>query len=187
MARTKQIVIGAIVLVVLGGAALFSSYQGGGKEADKKVDQTAVQPEPGNRAPEFVLPTLADPNKTVALSDLKGKPVFLNFWASWCGPCKKEMPDLQAVYEKNKDKVDFYTINLTGQDDAKKAEAFLKEYNITIPALIDPDGKGMKMYKVISVPSSYVIDANGIVAEKRPGSMTAEEMQGMIDRTLAKK
>ena len=186
MAKTKQIVIGVAVLAVLGAAVYFSSYQGGGKEADQKVEQSAVQAEPGNQAPEFKLPTLADPNKTVALSDLKGKPVFINFWASWCGPCKQEMPDLQKVYEKNKDKVTFYTINLTGQDDAKKADAFLKQYNITIPTLIDPDGKGMKLYKVISVPSSFVIDANGVVAEKRPGSMAEAEMQGLIDRVLAK-
>lgn len=187
MARTKQIVLGVIVLAVLGGAAYFSSYKGDGKQADKKVDQTAVQAEPGNRAPEFTLPTLADPNKTVALADLKGKPVFLNFWASWCGPCKQEMPDLQKTYEKNKDKVTFYTINLTGQDDAKKADAFLKQYNITIPSLIDPDNIGMKMYKILSVPSSFVIDPNGVVFEKRPGAMKADEMQGMIDRVLAKK
>jgi cytochrome c biogenesis protein CcmG, thiol:disulfide interchange protein DsbE len=186
MARTKQIVIGAAVLVVLGAAAFLSSFQGGGKEADQSAVTSAVEPEPGNRAPEFKLPTLDDPNKTVALSDLKGKPVFINFWASWCGPCKQEMPDLQRVYEKNKDKVTFYTINLTGQDDAQKADAFLKQYNITIPALIDPDNKGMKSYKVLSVPSSFVIDANGVVAEKRPGSMPEAEMQGMIDRTLAK-
>ena len=186
MARKKGIVIGAVALVVLGAAAFFSNYQSGEKQADQKVDQVAVLAEPGNQAPDFTLPTLEDGDKTISLSDLKGKPVFINFWASWCGPCKEEMPDLQEVYTANKDKIHFYTINLTAQDDVQKAQAFLKQYNITIPGLIDPEGEAKNAYKVISVPSSYTIDANGIVVEKRPGSMNSAAMQGMIDKLLAK-
>jgi len=190
----RKYVIGGSIVAVLAVAAVLSTYQGGQPQNEPSTPSNGTQqlansqdvlPEAGYLAPALALPTLGG-DQTVALADLRGKPVVLNFWASWCGPCKMEMPDLETTYQKYKDKVQFYTINLTGQDDAAKAQAFLQEYGVTIPTLADVDNKAAVDYRIASIPSTYAIDPQGVIVEKRLGALSLPQMDGMVQRLVAK-
>lgn len=97
----------------------------------------------------------------VKLSDMQGKPVVLNVWASWCGPCKQEMPDFQAAYEKYDGQLIFMMVNLTGQDTVADAKALLAETGYTFPVYYDTDNSAAKSYNTGSIPATFFINARG--------------------------
>ncbi len=118
----------------------------------------------GKEAPDFTLPDLQ--GKMVKLSDFRGKVVFLNFWATWCKPCEEEMPSMQALYNSLKGR-DFEMLAVSV--DSKGGEVvqeFVDKYRITFPVLHDQDGKVKETYKTTGVPETFIIDQNGVVAEK---------------------
>lgn len=97
----------------------------------------------------------------VHLEDFKGKVIFLNFWATWCEPCKEELPSMQRLYESMKNKnfeILAVSIDRGNEDRVRK---YVKEYNLTFPVLLDPDQKIRKKYFVLGLPTSYLIDAKG--------------------------
>ncbi|SOC21663.1 peroxiredoxin [Ureibacillus xyleni] len=131
-------------------------------------------------APDF---TLSDMNGThINLSDLRGKIVILNFWATWCPPCRAEMPHMQNFYEKNKDNgVEIIAVNLTALDEGKQAvEKFINEYGLTFPVVLDESGSVGKLYEILTIPTSYIIDAKGRIFQKFVGSMDEQIMEDMI-------
>jgi cytochrome c biogenesis protein CcmG/thiol:disulfide interchange protein DsbE len=187
----KKYVLTGVFLAVLAVAAFLSNSQNtggddrktGGQSEQQKAETVAVMPETGYRAPDFVLQT--QDGQTVKLSEqLKEKPVVINFWASWCGPCRAEMPDLETVYQKYKDRVNFYVLNLTSQDDLAAAQAFLVKYGVNIPMLTDPDGTVQEMYNILSIPTTFAVKKDGIISEKRQGAMSESAMVGMVERLL---
>lgn len=118
----------------------------------------------GVEAVDFTLPDLdGNPKK---LSDFRGKVVFLNFWATWCKPCEEEMPSMQALYEGlKKDKFEIVAVSVD-KDGPEKVAAYAKKYGITFTVLHDRRGKIKETYKTTGVPETFIIDQNGIVAEK---------------------
>ena len=106
------------------------------------------------------------------LHDLRGKPVILNFWASWCPPCVREMPALQKFYDENKDK--FVVIGINLGEDKKKIEEFTKRLNITYPIVLDREGKISTAYVRLR-PTTYFIDGNGIIKDKKYGELDYDE------------
>lgn len=190
MALVKRLVIGGIVLAVLATAAFLSNTENTGgltsgddKQVAKKVEDLPEMPEVGYRAPAFELQTFD--GKTVKLSDLKGKPVVLNLWASWCGPCRSEMPDLEQAYQQHKDKIQFYGINFTASDQEEAALAMMKELGVTFPSLKDPSGDVFQRYQAVSIPTTYAIDKNGMVVEKRVGAISKIQIDGLFQRLAA--
>ncbi|WP_157729591.1 TlpA family protein disulfide reductase [Tumebacillus algifaecis] len=187
MNRTMKLVLGGAVIALLAVAAYLSNQQGStgeeSKETENKAGDVAEMPVVGYRAPAFELQTFD--GQTVKLSDLKGKPVVLNFWASWCGPCRDEMPDLETVHKQYGDRVQFYGINLTSQDNLDKAKAFMKEMGVSFPSLMDADEKTAKAYRTFSIPMTYGIDQNGIVSEIHKGQINKVVMDGMLQRLVA--
>ncbi|MCZ8518018.1 MULTISPECIES: TlpA family protein disulfide reductase [Paenibacillus] len=113
----------------------------------------------------------------------RSKPLLLNFWASWCGPCHEEAPDLQAVYAKYKDRVDFYGVNVTSEDSAKEAKAFVKKYQFTFPVLLDTEGTAAEAYRLRLVPSSYLIDREGKLVEVIH-VLPADQLEAKIQRLI---
>ncbi len=103
-----------------------------------------------------------------SLSDYRGKFVFLNFWATWCGPCREEMPSMQALYEAlGNDEFEILAVNVL--ESQETAAAFIEEEGFTYPVMLDRDGRTMLRYGVRSYPTTYFIDQEGFVVGVRPG------------------
>lgn len=119
----------------------------------------------GSVAPDFSL-LRSDGNGTVALSQLRGKVVLLNFWATWCPPCVREMPALQRLHEKLAGD-DFVVIAISVDEDPEEVADFVARRGLTFPILLDPDHKIANLYQTIKYPETFLIDRNGIVAVSR--------------------
>lgn len=135
----------------------------------------------GERAPDFELTTLA--GEAVRLSDYKGKKVILNFWATWCPPCRAEMPDMQKYYDEQADgeNVEILAVNLTTVDKGMdKINAFVEEFSLTFPIPMDTEGEIGDLYQAASIPTSYMIDTEGRVQQKIVGPMNEEMMEEFI-------
>ena len=119
----------------------------------------------GKPAPDFVLPDLAD--RTVRLSDYRGKVVFLNFWATWCKPCREEMPSMEVLYKNfEKDGFVVLAVSIDRVTTKKDIPPFIKSMNLTFPVLVDSWGQTDKRYKLMGVPETYIIDQHGVLREK---------------------
>ncbi len=140
------------------------------KEAEVHPDVTA--PFPGFRAPDFAFEDLE--GKVWRLSELRGKPVLLNFWATWCPPCRKEIPDLQAFHEQYGDRIVLLGINWG--EDPEDVKEFLERYGATYTNLLDKDGKFFVKYQLTGLPTSYWIDEEGIIRGMWLGAMSLEDM-----------
>jgi len=117
-------------------------------------------------APEFSLKALD--GKEVALNALRGKVVFLNFWATWCPPCKAEMPSIEMVHKRFKDK-GLVVLAVDFQEDKKSVQRFIKKGGYTFTVLLDPDGAVTGFYKAIYIPITYIIDRNGRIVGRAMG------------------
>ncbi|MCP3740954.1 TlpA family protein disulfide reductase [Rossellomorea sp. BNER] len=132
-------------------------------------------PEIGSVAPAFSLESVE--GEEVKLTDLVGKKVILNFWATWCPPCKEEMPELQSFYEKNKDEVEVLAINM---DPDAEIKSFLKDYGVTFPVLLDDNDIVNQLYEVMSMPTTIVIDKNGKITAKHIGALDEEGFHSLL-------
>ncbi|WP_045523296.1 peroxiredoxin family protein [Neobacillus niacini] len=134
----------------------------------------------GNKAPDFQLKTLDGAD--VKLSDLRGKKIILNFWATWCPPCKAEIPHMQDFYvSRDKTKVEILAINLTtSEKNPGNVKKFVKDRNVAFPVLLDQDGDISAQYQAITIPTSYLIDSLGIVRKKIVGPMDKDMMNQLI-------
>lgn len=129
----------------------------------------ALPPAEGKEAPDFTLQDLSG-NK-VALSSLRGKVVLLNFWATWCPPCREEIPSMVRLNQAMQGKP-FQMLAVSIDQGGKEAvEAFFKKSGVTLPALLDPDGKISKEYGTTGVPETFLIDKKGIIVKKVIGAM----------------
>ena len=129
-------------------------------------------------APPFTL-TLFDGSK-LTLNDLRGKAVFLNFWASWCPPCRAEARDLEAAWQRIKDK-DMVFLGIAMQETEKDSRAFLDEFKITYPNGADPSGKMAVDFGVWGIPESFFIDPQGRITYKHVGGIRAELVTAKLE------
>ncbi|WP_312473164.1 redoxin domain-containing protein [Neobacillus sp.] len=172
-------VIAAVVLITLLTVAIVQAMD---KQTEKPetTSQTTANNEGlaiGAKAPDFELKTLT--GETVKLSSLKGKKVMLNFWATWCPPCKAEMPEMEQFYKQAGDDIVILAVNIDPQLDV---QGFVNENKITFPILLDADDKVNETYKILSIPTTYFIDSKGIIKNKFTGSMKLENMQDLTNK-----
>ena len=141
-------------------------------------------PREGFSAPDFALETLA--GDQVALSDLRGKVVLVNFWASWCPPCRAEMPAIERVYRSHKDLgLEVLAINTTNQDDQGAAAAFVQEFGLTFPVPLDHTGAVSASYNLRGLPSTYFIDRQGVIRTVVVGGpMSGALVQSRVEELL---
>nr|WP_205003290.1 thiol-disulfide oxidoreductase ResA [Scopulibacillus daqui] len=161
--RKKRLVIRTVIILLLAAAIGFTIYQIFNK------DKTVAT---GDKAPDFVL---TDVNgHQVKLSDFKGKAVMLNFWATWCDPCKKEMPYIENVYKTlNKKKIVILAVNIGESQFA--VQNFMDKYHIDFPIVMDKNRDVTDAYHIGPIPTTFFINKDGEIEEKVVGSMPSEK------------
>ena len=143
--------------------------------APAPAKSTAGRPAEPAAAVDFAL-TSTD-GKQVRLSELRGKTVLLNFWATWCPPCKAEMPDLQAIYRENGDRHNFVVLAVDVEEQPDVVRDFVRQYGLSFPVLPDSDGRvSSNRYFIRTLPTSFIIDPSGNVRYQWSGQLPRETM-----------
>ncbi len=166
---TVVIAATAVVAVVLGAVLLR-----GDDSAPAEMDQRA--------APAISLPDVNNPLATVRLQSARGRPVVINFWASWCVPCRKEMPHFEAAHQRFGDRVAFLGVN--HQDGRTPARDLLRQTGVTYPSGSDPEGKVASDYRLRGMPSTVFVSSGGQIVASRTGEMSRSQLDDMIEKHL---
>jgi len=175
----KKLLLAVLVAVGVGYAIWDHPQESAAVVADVQ------KPEVGFLAPHFTLTGLD--NQTYKVEGKRNKPVILNFWASWCGPCRMEAPDLQKIYEKYGGQVDLYGVNVTSNDSPEAATAFVQSYKLTFPIPMDVAGTVSNRYLIQAFPTTYLIDTNGVVRKKIIGMIDASTLELEIRKLLTER
>ncbi len=176
-----------IALTMIGMAATLGWFipeqVGDAAPADSAADEAAPQALQGNPvgqpAPLFTLPDME--GNPVSLRDFRGRPVLLNFWATWCGPCRAEMPIIEEAYQKYKDQ-GFVVLAIDVQENPEVAQAFAGWLGMTFSILDDGSGNVSYQYRVRALPTSFFVDRKGVIRGWESGAMS----RGVLERHLAK-
>ena len=128
------------------------------------------------RAPEFTLTALD--GESVSLNDLRGKVILVNFWATWCPPCRSEMPDIAAAYQAHRN--NFVVLGINQAESRDAAKQFADEFHLTFPILLDTTGSVGRQYQVQALPTSYFIDPSGIIRAANLGQMNRAYIEAQI-------
>ncbi|WHX24997.1 redoxin domain-containing protein [Virgibacillus halodenitrificans] len=144
-------------------------------QREKALEGTEI----GDTAPDFEL--VSTNEEKVKLSDYRGKKVMLNFWATWCPPCREEIPDMQNFYDEKE--IVILAVNLT-QTEAKKqdVENFMEKHRVTFPVLLDEASDVSNKYRIQPIPTTYMIDSQGKIRFKAYGAMTYEQMVSEFEK-----
>lgn len=195
MKKYGKLMAAVAALAVLIGAAhilyagLTKNYQPSSalKNIEKKTETEETKEDSSEKehaAPDFAMVDQAGQSKS--LHEFFGRPIVLNFWASWCGPCKAEFPDFQKVYEKYGEKVVFLMVNMTDgmRETKEKASAFVEAGGYTFPIYYDALQSAAYTYSVYSLPTTYFIHASGELAAGAEGMLNAESLERGISMIL---
>ena len=169
----------ATILISAAAWIFFSADPAGTTTAGK-----IPAPREGFLAPEFTLTTLD--GDSVTLSDLRGQAILVNLWATWCPPCRAEMPAMQKMYDEYKGQgLVVLALNMTYQDNSSAIDPFVRENGLTFPILLDTTGSVAEKYELRSLPSSFFIGRNGIIQEVVIGGPMSEALlRTRIESTL---
>ncbi|RDY70138.1 MULTISPECIES: thiol-disulfide oxidoreductase ResA [Halobacillus] len=170
--KRKRLIFRTAMLAVMVGLVVFALVANG------KDEQSVIAK--GEKAPDFQLKKFGT-DETVQLSDLRGKGVMVNFWATYCKPCKDEMPYMEELYPEYKEKgVEILAVNLDSTE--LVVENFVNEYNLTFPILQDKNGEVMDLYNIGPIPSTLFINPEGEIEEQVIGPLTLDKLEGHLQK-----
>ncbi len=189
----SSLVIPAAVLALIVGGLWYWQSRGSGSSnspygtvalpTEKNPTGQSPSPRPGRAGPDFILERAG--GGTLRLSDLQGHPVLLNFWATWCVPCRAEVPELVKAYAKYQSQ-GLIIVGVDLQEADSNVLSFAREFGITYPIVIDRDGDVKDVWRpggpFNGIPASYFIDSTGVVQDSYPGQLT----QDLLNKKLAK-
>lgn len=204
MKKNKTFILLAVLLVILiGGAGFFynklsSAYKTDTltetsqtteneteseetEDSQTSSEETDSDENAAETAPDFTMTNAS--GEEVKLSDFFDKPVVLNFWASWCGPCKSEMPHFEDAYQKYGEDINFVIVNLTdgARETVENASDFIEEQGYTFPLYFDTNTEGAMTYGTYSIPVTYFIGADGVPVAQANGALDAATLQKGLD------
>jgi len=142
---------------------------------------SAPAPQVDHPVPDFTLTSLDDTR--VTLSKLKGQVILINIWATWCPPCRAEMPTIETTYEQYRAQ-GFTVLAVDLQEDPRSVASFLDQYKLTFPALLDADGQVSRTYQALSLPSSFFVDKKGVIRAVYRGPMPRSVIAGTVEQLL---
>ncbi len=198
-------ILAVFVLLIVGASVLYqnlSKYYAEREEENEIKQQASITPttEPADssgNSPELSITAAPEPTKqpaidfsmqdingnTVSLSDYYGKPIVLNFWASWCGPCKSEMPEFNTVYLDLKDDVNFLMVDMVDgfQETINKGSKFIEDNGYEFPIFFDVDQEGAYSYSVYAIPSTVFIDKDGNIANYYQGAISESVLRRELE------
>jgi len=160
-----------ITLIVLTSGLIISGCSSGAEPPEARV---------GSQAPDFQLNNLD--GQSISLSDLRGKPVFINFWATWCPPCRSEMPYIQEIYEEWSGK-GLVVLAINIGESPSQVEEFMESQNLSFPVLLDTGKNVAQKYNIRGIPTSFFVDKDGVVQEKIIGAFPSK---AAIEKSLSK-
>ena len=180
------LVVGVILAVVAGILLVRNGSTSGSSSADTAnipndlavatlagVKNGGAQPAQGRPAPNFAF--RYPDGSTYTLADFKGQPVIVNFWATWCPPCRREMPGLVKAYETHKDD-GLMILEVDVAEPAEAVEQFVQEYNMTMPVILDQRQEVTRLYRTDSFPTSFFIDKDGVIQVRWVGYLPEEQL-----------
>lgn len=161
--------VAAMVVLSVMGAGLRPAATG----------RSESRPEVGYLAPEFTLQDLE--GNPVSLSSLRGKVVFVNFWATWCGPCRLEMPEMKRLHEQETPDLVILAVNLTQTErSVDHVRAFMDRFSYRFQVPLDTGGATADLYRAVSIPTSYFIGPDGVIRVKHIGPMRLATMESYV-------
>ena len=184
LSRSGWAVRGLLAIAILGllitqGCATSTQYteREGQENTGANGSELAPAPEIGHPAPDFILSDIE--GNPFRLSDLRGKVVFINFWATWCPPCRAEMPEIEAVYQEYKDK-DVVVVGVDILETRDEVTQFVQQGGYSWTFVLDTTGQVSASYKITAIPASFFLDTEGIIRAVTIGAMTKRAMEAKL-------
>ncbi len=176
--RIALIIVSTVVLVIAG----CSSSPAPQASTPSSIPASNEGIQVGNVAPDFQLPNLD--YESMSLSELRGKPVVLNFWATWCPACIDEMPYLQEIHEEYSDD-GLMLLAIDVGESQSQVEKFLQRNNLSLPVLLDTSGVVAQKYRILNIPTTFFIDGDGVIQEKRIGAfINAAQIEEQLSKIM---
>lgn len=175
--KKKNLILAALLLTGLSLIAYFISQ----RDTREKESLVAV----GLHVPNLEVADAVTSRK-LSLADFKGKVLFINFWATWCQPCREEMPSMEELFKHFMDNKDFVMLTILFRDDPQTGINYLKQNGFNFPVMLDEEGQTARAYGLTGVPETYIVDKEGILREKiiGPYQWDSPEALELISRLL---
>lgn len=172
--KRSTIIIILLIVICIVFAYFYLSYREEKIQREREVEYERLYPslgiqrvDPPEEAEDFTLKTLK--GETVSLKDYRGRLIFLNFWATWCGPCRAEMPSMQRLWEEFKEE-DFVILAINIQEESKLVSSFMNERGLSFPVLLDEKGKVARTYGIRGIPTTFFLNPEGEIIGKAVGA-----------------